>query len=91
MGLLYAFACLYGMCYARFIFSYLDDRLLIVKSWRDMDAALRATVNLDKSLGPEANFRKCYRGFVGPHHRMGKGPQSLSAHFVGYFYSLLGC
>ena len=40
-------------------FSYLDDRMILASSWSDLDAALQATIALDRSVGPELNAGKC--------------------------------
>ena len=47
-------------------YSYLDDRLLLVRSWQDLDLLLHATQQLDSALGPRLNLAKCARGVSQP-------------------------
>lgn len=50
-------------------YSYLDDRLILARSWDDLEAALIATKSLDASPRPVLNIGKCARGAVLPPRR----------------------
>ena len=43
-------------------FTCLDDRLATVRSWAIMQRIYDLTIILDRSLGPDLNVGKCYRG-----------------------------
>ena len=55
------------------LFSYLDDRFILARSWQDLAAALAATRAIDLAIGPDMNLPKCARGLSRP---LARAPQS---------------
>ena len=45
-------------------FSYLDDRLVLTRSWRDLNKVLEATHAVDLALGPVLNLSKSFCSLV---------------------------
>ena len=45
-------------CPSSAIQSYLDDRLLFVRNWKEADAAVKATQKIDECIGPVLNVAK---------------------------------
>ena len=51
------------------LFTYLDDRFALTSSWKQLEAILLATAELDKALGPSLNILKCACGALGKRRR----------------------